>query len=233
MYFDDDFDFLKAASKSDSSDKEINLKDTYEDDEEEENSSKTETIDGIVVEESLNPEYEQASQNNNNLIGSQIDDGITKEDFDASPLNHVDSITDNSQEKKKNINKSSIKIKEILSGNFVNFISWKDNKKFIIALVISLVLLMVSRSMGENLLIKRTALQKEVDQLRAESIFLAANLINISKESQISQRIKERGIKIKLPQEPPKIFTVDKYIIKDSLKVEGYTKDKKFTYDLD
>lgn len=229
MYFDDDLDFLKAAT---SSDKEIGLQDTYEDEKEEEDSSLKTQMDGIEVEESLNPEYEQASQNNS-LISSDIDDGISKDDFDASPLNHVDSIKDNSQEKKRNLNKSSIKIKEILSGNFVNLISWKDNKKFLISIGISLVLLMVSRSMGENLLIKRTALQKEVDQLRAESIFLAANLINISKESQISQRIKQRGIKIKLPQEPPMLFTIDKYIPKDSLKEEGYIKDKKFTYDLD
>jgi len=230
MYFDDDLDFLSAATRG-ASDKEIDLQDTYEDEKEEESSLKTQ-IEGIEVEESLNPEYEQASQNNS-LISNDIDDGISRDDFDATPLNHVEAITDNSQEKKKNINRSSIKIKEILSGNFVNFISWKDNKKFIISIGISLVLLMISRSMGENLLIKRTALQKEVDQLRAESIFLAANLINISKESQISQRIKQRGIKIKLPQEPPMVFTIDKYIPKDSLKEEGYIKDKKFTYDLD
>lgn len=55
----------------------------------------------------------------------------------------------------------------------------------------------------EKLHRKRTILEKEVADLRFESITAAANLMFIRKQSEVIKRVREEGLKLEESKEPP------------------------------
>ena len=121
-------------------------------------------------------------------------------------------------------------IKSVIDGSF--FVQKRFSKIFPFILFLGgLAIVYISnRNIAESLIKRNIVLRREVRELKAESITIAAELMNISKETEIAKRIAQKQLGIYEQKEPPKIFVIDKFKRDDSLKNAADKKDKKGNY---
>lgn len=71
-------------------------------------------------------------------------------------------------------------------------------------------LLISNRFKGEKILRATVELQEEVKELRSESVTIEAELMNMSKYSEVLKAVERKGVGLEQPNEPPVKIKVEK-----------------------
>jgi len=106
----------------------------------------------------------------------------------------------------------------ILNGKFFKSKGFIRNIPFVLVLGVIGLLYIANRNFSESQIARCIRLQKEVRDLRAESITIAGQLMDISKETEVAKRVEVRRIGIHEQNTPPLYFIIDKYVAPDSLR---------------
>lgn len=121
------------------------------------------------------------------------------------------------EEKKENIKKNAKKqlitgsfIKELLSGSMVSEKIILKNLGYISLLTLLAAIYIGNRFHAEKITREATRLQREVKDLRAESLSTSANLMYISKQSEVFTLVREKGLYLEEMKTPPYKLLVDK-----------------------
>jgi hypothetical protein len=109
----------------------------------------------------------------------------------------------------KQINPGSF-IKELLSGSMVSEKIILKNLGFISLITFLTAVYIGNRFHAEKITRESTKLQREVKDLRAESLTTSADLMNISKQSEVFTLIREKGLSLEELKTPPYKLLVDK-----------------------
>ncbi|MDD2279840.1 MAG: FtsL-like putative cell division protein [Bacteroidales bacterium] len=95
-------------------------------------------------------------------------------------------------------------IRDIINGNILNKENVTSQIPYILFLAVLAIFYIGNRYKYEKLIRSEQTLQIEVKNLRAESITTASQLMFISKQSQVSRLVKERGLGLEESVTPPK-----------------------------
>jgi hypothetical protein len=109
----------------------------------------------------------------------------------------------------KQIKPGSI-IKELLSGSMVSEKIILKNLGYISLIVFLAAVYIGNRFHAEKITRESTKLQREVKDLRSESLSTSADLMYISKQSEVYSLVKERGLNLEELKTPPYKLIVDK-----------------------
>lgn len=101
-------------------------------------------------------------------------------------------------------------IKELLSGSMVSEKIILKNLGYISLITILAALYIGNRFHAEKITRETTKLQREVKDLRAESLSTSADLMYISKQSVVFSMIKDKGLDLQELKSPPYKLLVDK-----------------------
>jgi hypothetical protein len=121
------------------------------------------------------------------------------------------------EEKKENI-KENIKkclntgsfIKELLSGSMVSEKIILKNLGYVSLITLLAAIYIGNRFHAEKITRETTKLQREVKDLRAESLSTSADLMYISKQSEVFTMVREKGLSLEEMKTPPYKLLVDK-----------------------
>jgi hypothetical protein len=118
------------------------------------------------------------------------------------------------KEEKKGPETSKVKsgsiIKELLSGSMVSEKIILKNLGYIALLTLLAAIYIGNRFHAEKITRESTRLQREVKDLRAESLSTSAALMFISKQSEVYTLVKERGLNLEELKTPPYKLLVDR-----------------------
>jgi len=93
--------------------------------------------------------------------------------------------------------------KELLSGSMVSEKLILNNLKYIALLALLGALYIANRYNAERITRETARLQNEVKDLRSESLSTSAELVFISRQSQVYNLVKEKGLDLEELKEPP------------------------------
>jgi hypothetical protein len=110
---------------------------------------------------------------------------------------------------KKQLNTGSF-IKELLSGSMVSEKIILKNLGYISLITVLAAIYIGNRFHAEKITRESTKLQREVKDLRAESLSTSADLMYLSKQSEVFAMIKEKGLNLEELKTPPYKLLVDK-----------------------
>ena len=99
--------------------------------------------------------------------------------------------------------KKSSFIKELLSGSMVSEKLILNNLGFIAFIALLAAIYIANRYHAEKITRETARLQKEVKDLQAESLATSAELMFISRQSQVQKMIKEKGLDLEELKTPP------------------------------
>lgn len=105
-----------------------------------------------------------------------------------------------SQEQKEVLAES---MKEVLDGRLLADTVLRRNMRFILFLTLLGILYIANGYNTEKLYMKKVALEKELGDLRFESVTTASELMRISVPSEVERRVKEAGLDLVQSKEPP------------------------------
>lgn len=108
----------------------------------------------------------------------------------------------------KEIRKGSIR--EILDGSVLNSEIIIKQVPFIIFVTFIAVLYIANRYHSEKLIRQSITMQEEVKELRAEAISTSAELMNLSKQSEVLKLITDKELGLKEAVEPPKKLIIER-----------------------
>ena len=100
--------------------------------------------------------------------------------------------------------KRPVKVKEFLDGSILIRDAMTRQLPFILFLTVLAVLYIGNRYHAERMVRKISETELEVKNLRAEQITIAAELMNISKPSEVSAIVNAKNLGLKQSVEPPK-----------------------------
>jgi len=106
--------------------------------------------------------------------------------------------------------KTSSFMKELLSGTMVSEKIILKNLGYVMLLTFLAAVYIGNRFRVEKITRELTKLQREVKDLRAESLSTSADLMAISKQSEVFRLVKERGLNLEELKTPPYKLLVDK-----------------------
>lgn len=101
-------------------------------------------------------------------------------------------------------------IKELLSGSMVSEKIILKNLGYISLITFLAAVYIGNRFHAEKITRESTRLQREVKDLRAESLSTSADLMDISKRSEVFTLIREKGLNLEELKTPPFKLLVDK-----------------------
>jgi hypothetical protein len=101
-------------------------------------------------------------------------------------------------------------IKELLSGSMVSEKIILKNLGYISLITFLTAVYIGNRFHAEKITRESTKLQREVKDLRAESLSTTADLMDISKQSEVFTLIREKGLNLEELKTPPYKLLVDK-----------------------
>ena len=117
------------------------------------------------------------------------------------------------KETKSNINKPAKPgsfWSELLSGIIISDKIILKNLGYISLITLLAAIYIANRFHAEKVTRETTKLIMEVKDLRAESLSTSADLMNISKQSEVFRLVKERGLNLEELKTPPYKLLVDK-----------------------
>lgn len=117
------------------------------------------------------------------------------------------------EEKKENIKKrlnTGSFIKELLSGSMVSEKIILKNLGYVSLITLLAAIYIGNRFHAEKITRETTRLQREVKDLRAESLSTSADLMYISKQSEVFTMVREKGLSLEEMKTPPYKLLVDK-----------------------
>ena len=94
-------------------------------------------------------------------------------------------------------------VKELLDGRILADKVIRRNIMFILFLTFLGIFFIANGYSTEKLYKKKVAMEREVRDLRFESITTAAQLMFISKQSEVKRRVNEEGLELEESKEPP------------------------------
>lgn len=101
-------------------------------------------------------------------------------------------------------------MKNLISGQFLSREGFLNQLPFI-AFLFGLGLVYITNHFNAEKVLRETQkLEKELHELRAESITRASNLMYISKQSQVSKLVKDRNLGLEEAVTPPRQIIVDR-----------------------
>lgn len=109
---------------------------------------------------------------------------------------------DSPKEELKELKKYSFK--ELITGSLLGKDTFRKQLSFIIFLAVLAFIYIASRYHAERLTRDTAKLQSELDELRAESITVASELMFASRQSQVLKLINENNLGLREPTEPPR-----------------------------
>jgi hypothetical protein len=101
-------------------------------------------------------------------------------------------------------------MKELLSGSMVSEKIILRNLGYITLLTFLTAIYIGNRFHAEKITRESTKLQREVKDLRAESLSTSADLMSISKQSEVFSMVREKGLNLEELKSPPFKLLVDK-----------------------
>lgn len=105
-----------------------------------------------------------------------------------------------SQEQKEVLAES---MKEVLDGRLLADTVLRRNMGFILFLTLLGILYIANGYNTEKLFMEKVTLEKELSDLRFESVTTASELMHISVPSEVERRVKEAGLDLVQSKEPP------------------------------
>ena len=123
----------------------------------------------------------------------------------AKDNEHIEFVEDRKEPKKAR--KGSIR--DVLDGSVLTNEWFVKQLPYIIFLVVLAFVYIGNRYHAEKIVRRNIELQKEINDLRAESITVAAELMLISKQSEVAKQVKERGLELEESVVPPKKIVVN------------------------
>ncbi|HKK43383.1 MAG TPA: FtsL-like putative cell division protein [Bacteroidales bacterium] len=118
-------------------------------------------------------------------------------------------MADIKDDKEKNRKNGSF-MKELLSGSMVSEKIILKNLGYIVFITFLAALYIANRFHAEKITRETSKLQKEVKDLRAESLSTSAQLMYISRQSEVERMIKQRGLNLEELKTPPYKLLVSK-----------------------
>ncbi|HOP59208.1 MAG TPA: FtsL-like putative cell division protein [Bacteroidales bacterium] len=94
-------------------------------------------------------------------------------------------------------------MKELLSGSMVTEKIILGNLWYVLLLTLLAAIYIGNRFHAEKITRETTVLQSEVKDLRAESLSVSADLIFISRQSEVYRMVKEKGLELEELKTPP------------------------------
>lgn len=94
-------------------------------------------------------------------------------------------------------------VKELLAGRWLVDEGLKKNIKFIVFLTAIGIVYIANGYHVEKLYMEKVALEKEVNELRFESITTASELMKLSVQSEVEKRIHDAGLELVQSRVPP------------------------------
>lgn len=113
------------------------------------------------------------------------------------------------EEKTKKVTTGAL-LKDLMSGSTVTDKIILKNLGYILLLTLLGAIYIASRFHAEKLTRETTRLQKEVKDLRSESLSTSADLMYASKQSEVFRLIREKELNLEELREPPFELIVDK-----------------------
>jgi hypothetical protein len=108
----------------------------------------------------------------------------------------------------KEIRRTSLR--EILDGSVLTREKVVRQLPFVLFITFLLILYIGNRYQNEKVIRDTLVLQSQLKELRVESITLASELENLSRQSQVAKLVEQRKLGLVASQEPPVIITVRK-----------------------
>jgi hypothetical protein len=106
--------------------------------------------------------------------------------------------------------KNKVSVREVLNGRILES-EWFHRNRILLFVIFLMLLTNISiRYKSEKVIRELTALQDSLKELRSESITIAAEVMKLSRPSQVIDRIKKSGIQLETSKEPPKKLYVKK-----------------------
>ncbi len=173
--------------------------------------------DGItnsfVGQNTINDDFEGDDRSDDYFVGEDLNEEYNK----AAAKN--ESQDENTEEQPSQEKKTSIM--SIFDGSLFLSETVLNNIPYILFVTFLFLVSIANRNSAESIIRDNIKLRREVNELKAQSITIAANLMNISKETEVADRINKNNLGIKPQKEPPKFFVVKKFERADSLVSES------------
>ena len=113
------------------------------------------------------------------------------------------------KQKKENTRSGSF-MKELLSGSMVTEKIILNNLWYVLLLTLLAAIYIGNRFHAEKITRETTKLQREVKELRAESLATSADLMYISRQSEVYRLVKEKGLDLEELKIPPYRLLVER-----------------------
>ena len=107
-------------------------------------------------------------------------------------------------EKEEQKEQKKYTVKEVLTGSILAKKSVVNQLPFIIFIAFLGIIYIANRYQAESILRKTVKMQEELDELRAESITIASELMFASRQSQVIKLVHENNLGLKEATSPPK-----------------------------
>jgi hypothetical protein len=101
-------------------------------------------------------------------------------------------------------------MKELLSGSMISEKIILKNLGYISLITLLAAIYIGNRFHAEKVTRQTTRLQKEVKDLKAESLSTSADLMNVSRQSEVYRLVKEKGLGLEELKTPPFKLLVNK-----------------------
>ena len=106
--------------------------------------------------------------------------------------------------------KKLMTVKGVLNGKFFESEWFRRNRILLIMIFFLLFINLTVKYKSEKVIREMTALEDSLIELRSRSISVAADVIRMSRQSVIIERVKKSGIELETSKEPPHKIYVDK-----------------------
>lgn len=113
------------------------------------------------------------------------------------------------EEKRRKVTTGAL-LKDLMSGSTITDKIILKNLGYILLLTLLGAIYIANRFHAEKLTRETSRLQKEVKDLRSESLSTSADLMNSSKQSEVFRLVREKELNLEELREPPFELIVDK-----------------------
>lgn len=107
-------------------------------------------------------------------------------------------------------NEGKMPIRNVMDGSILTRDGVIDQIPYVFFLTLIAVLYIGNRYHAEKIVRQSNNIQRELKELRAESITSASKLMYISKQSEVARLVNEKGLELKEAVEPPRKLVVEK-----------------------
>jgi cell division protein FtsL len=118
-------------------------------------------------------------------------------------------MAENNENSKKKASQVSF-MKELLSGSMVSEKIILKNLGYVSLITLLAAIYIGNRFHAEKVTRETTRIQREVKDLRAEALSTSADLMNVSRQSEVFRLVKEKGLNLEELKIPPYKLLVDK-----------------------